>query len=287
MRLWESKKRFLSCRMPSANRFPKTTVCAFIMTTPQVSMIKHKPNMKKTRVITSAPVYCHDHYNKMKKQKSKYRHGSAMHDTFESLGITFNENDVSDDDNDLSISTTELDPIDEKNEYQTNSQHKTLTALPSLFRSTSTPISDIQHFEIDQIALTIWGNHQFELHEVYSRLTHTKRSSRMNIGKPMGKPMGRPINTIDEFEDNDQFHEIEDDEFLDDEYYDELDQYEDNYLGIDNINQMDDIKNDTQNEAIRQYLIKEIVDTEESYVQGLTTLLYEFIQPLFDQKMIK
>eukprot|EP01084_Bolivina_argentea_P164804 286470_1 len=65
--------------------------------------------------------------------------------------------------------------------------------------------------------LTIWGNHQFEMN----------------------------INATDEIEDN---------EFLDDVYYDELDQ-------------VDDIKDDTQNETIRQYLIKEIVDSEESYVQ--------------------
>eukprot|EP01084_Bolivina_argentea_P164805 286471_1 len=132
-------------------------------------MIKHKPTMKK--------------------QKSEYTHGSAMHDSSDDTFESFNKNDVSDDDN-------ELDPTDEKHESQTNSKDKTLAALPTL---------------------TIWGNHQFEMN----------------------------INATDEIEDN---------EFLDDVYYDELDQ-------------VDDIKDDTQNETIRQYLIKEIVDSEESYVQ--------------------
>eukprot|EP01083_Nonionella_stella_P045232 121570_1 len=38
---------------------------------------------------------------------------------------------------------------------------------------------------------------------------------------------------------------------------------------------------------VRKYLIGEIIQTEESYVKGLNTLLYEFVIPMFDQKLIK
>ena len=66
--------------------------------------IKSQPNLKKTRVMASAPI--HPHTNK---NDNRINYGNAMHHTFESMNFLFNSTDVSDDEE----SEAALYPIDE------------------------------------------------------------------------------------------------------------------------------------------------------------------------------
>eukprot|EP00484_Ammonia_sp_Unknown_P017450 CAMPEP_0197036666 /NCGR_PEP_ID=MMETSP1384-20130603/14111_1 /TAXON_ID=29189 /ORGANISM="Ammonia sp." /LENGTH=770 /DNA_ID=CAMNT_0042466865 /DNA_START=983 /DNA_END=3295 /DNA_ORIENTATION=- len=163
-------------------------------------------------------------------------------------------------------------------------------------RTNSLPLAKVKHYQVE--GLTIWSNHQKELENLYEKW----RGSRSNR---KAQRIERKKKTQKQL---DKLKVIKDTEVVGDEVLnlktpqdfgsatdndDDADYYDDMKLGLDQ-DQYSEPREDSmvstlseQEENIRKFLINEIIHTEETYVNGLRTLLYEFVEPMFEQKMIK
>eukprot|EP01083_Nonionella_stella_P206956 752284_1 len=113
------------------------------------------------------------------------------------------------------------------------------------------PIKKIKHYHIS--GLTIWSNHKQDLEDLYMKEALSKANKRKSINRKSTQIKFKDMENIADIDAKDMDMEI----------------YED------------------EEENVRRYLIGEIIETEESYVKGMNTLLHEFIIPMFDQKLIK
>ena len=127
--------------------------------------------------------------------------------------------------------------------------------------SASVPIRQMKHYQVE--GLTIWSTHQEDLENLYEKYKQRRTKKRRKGNK------------------NIKFKDM-DDNPENDPYIDDMKSQFANYGGNDTPN-----TKISEQQQVRRYLIGEIIETEESYVKGLQTLLYEFIIPIFDQKLIK
>eukprot|EP01084_Bolivina_argentea_P308187 532831_1 len=128
-------------------------------------------------------------------------------------------------------------------------------------RRHSMPIKKIKHYHIS--GLTIWSNHKQDLEDLYMKEALSKANKRKSINRKSinRKSINRKSTQI-KFKDMENIADIDAKDM-------DIEIYED------------------EEENVRRYLIGEIIETEESYVKGMNTLLHEFIIPMFDQKLIK